>query len=78
MIRVLAALGLVCALAAPAGAQTVSEPQRPAVALSVEQWQIVVGVLPSVGCQTVEQMIRCQQVIEMLREIREQLGKQVK
>ena len=62
-------------LSAPAFAQ---EPPKVTVSMTVEQAQLVVQTLGQIGCQNVTQMAVCQQAVELLRDMREQLRAQVK
>jgi siroheme synthase len=66
---------LLLLLAAPALAQ---EPPKVTVSMTVEQAQLVVQTLGQIGCQNVTQMAVCQQAVELLRDMREQLRAQVK
>jgi hypothetical protein len=60
------------------GAASGQEPQRVHLELTVEQVMLAAGVLSNLGCQTVEQLQRCQQAVELLKEIREQVKAQSK
>ena len=60
------------------GAASGQEPQRVHLDLSVEQVMLVTGILGQLGCQTVEQLQRCQKAVELLKEIREQIKAQGK
>jgi siroheme synthase len=62
-------------LAAPALAQ---ESPKVTVSMTMEQAQLVVQTLGQIGCQNVTQMAVCQQAVELLRDMREQLRAQVK
>ena len=67
------ALVLAALLSAPALAE---EPPKVTVSMTVEQAQLVVQTLGQIGCQNVTQLVICQQAVELLREMREQIRKQ--
>ncbi len=46
--------------------------------LSVEQLQLIVQSLPSIGCQNVQQLIVCNKAIALIEELKRQAKEQVK
>ena len=67
-------LGLADGLPAPPAAAA----PRVKLDLSVEHVQLIVQMLGAIGCGTVQQMIVCQQAVDVLGEIRSQAKEQLK
>ena len=60
------------------GAASGQEPQRVHLDLTVEQVMLATACLSKISCQSVEEFQRCQQAVELLKEIREQVKAQGK
>ncbi len=82
-MRRLIAAGVLLGLGVYGGAQAQQLPQidkAPPIKLelSVEQVQIIVQSLPSIGCQNVQQLIVCNKAIALIEELKRQAKEQVK
>lgn len=69
------ALVLLLLVAAPALAQ---EPPKLTLSVTTEQAQLVVQTLGQIGCSNVTQLAICQQAVELLRDMRDQIKVQQK
>jgi hypothetical protein len=70
------ALGLL-GFASMAQAQGFGEPKL-TLSVTAEQAMLIVQTLEAIGCQSVKQLVVCQQAVELLRDIREQAKAQGK
>ena len=75
-MRLLIALGLL-GFASLAQAQELGAPKL-TLSVTQEQAQLIVQTLGAIGCQTVTQLVVCQQALELLREVREQARAQLR
>ena len=73
-MRLVLALGLL-GFASLAQAQ---EPLKLTLSVTTEQAQLIVQTLGAIACQNVTQLAVCQQAVELLRDVREQVKAQAK